>query len=78
MLALLPMLSGLLGLLPAARLDFSALAGVAAVGDGAAMLNGYFPIATLGLCLALVFGLKIFMLGYRVLLFVYHQFWGSS
>ena len=78
LLALLPSISGLLGLLPAATLNLSALSNVTSIGAQAAMLNGYFPVGTIGTCLGVVKGLKVFMLGYRALLFIYHQFWGSN
>jgi len=71
--------TGLLNIAPAATIDVAALATntgtVAALGG---TLNGYFPIATLGVCLGIVFGLKVFMFGYRLVLFIWHQFWGSS
>jgi hypothetical protein len=77
-LAMLPALTGLLSLLPSVILDLTSLQAVGSIGSTAGMLNGYFPVATLGMCMGLVLGLKGFMLGYRVILFVYHQIWGSS
>lgn len=72
-------LTGLLNIAPTAAIDVSALAAntgtVAALGG---TLNGYFPLVTLGVCLGIVFGLKVFMFGYRLVLFIWHQFWGSS
>lgn len=71
--------TGLLNIAPTASIDVGALAAntgtVAALGG---TLNGYFPLVTLGVCIGVVFGLKVFMLGYRLVLFIWHQFWGSS
>jgi len=41
-------------------------------------MNGYFPVTVLGLCLVLLVSLKVFMLGWRLIVFVYHQFWGAD
>lgn len=78
LLALIPMLTGMLGAIPASTVDLGSLAVVVRIADSAAMLNGFFPVATLGTCLGLIFGLKTFMFGYRIVLFVFHQFWGSD
>jgi hypothetical protein len=48
-----------------------------AIGGYAALWNGYFPVATLATCLAAVLGVKVFLSAWRVVLFTYHQFWGS-
>jgi hypothetical protein len=72
-------LTGLLNIAPVAAIDVSGLAvNVSTVAGLAGTLNGYFPLVTLGVCLGIVFGLKVFMLGYRLVLFVWHQFWGAS
>ena len=72
-------ITGLLNIAPTAAIDVSGLAvNVSTVSGLAGTLNGYFPLMTLGVCLGVVFGLKVFMLGYRLVLFVWHQFWGSS
>lgn len=49
-----------------------------ALGSMAALGNGYFPVVTLAVCLALVLGLKVVLLGWRFIVFVYHQFWGAD
>ncbi len=72
-------ISGMLSLAPSWQVDLSPLANaVHDFGHKAATFNGYFPLITLGLCLAIVFGLKAGMFGWRLILFIYHQFWGSS
>jgi hypothetical protein len=72
-------LTGLLNLAPTTSIDVSGLtANVGTVASLAGTLNGYFPLFTLGMCLGVVFGLKVFMFGYRLVLFIWHQFWGSS
>jgi len=48
------------------------------LGSMAAVGNGYFPVVVLGVCLTLVLGLKVALLGWRVVLFIWHQFWGSD
>jgi len=48
------------------------------VGGMAGALNGYVPVALLGLCLVLLLSLKVFMLGWRLIVFIYHQFWGAE
>lgn len=71
--------SGLLNIVPQATIDVSSLtANASAVAGLAGTLNGYFPLVTLGVCIGIVIALKAFMLLYRVVLFVWHQFWGSS
>lgn len=71
--------TGLLNIAPVASIDVSALAVNASTVAGlGGTLNGYFPVVTLGVCLGIVFGLKVFMLGYRLVLFIFHQFWGAS
>lgn len=48
------------------------------LGALAAVGNGYFPVVVTGVCLVLVLSLKVALLAWRVVLFVYHQFWGSN
>ena len=72
-------LAGLLNIVPVASIDVSGLTVNASMVAGlAGTLNGYFPLVTLGVCLGVVFALKLFMLGYRLVLFIFHQFWGAS
>lgn len=70
--------AGFLTLLPAWEADTSSFSQIAAVMAGFGGMNGFFPVATLGICLGLVMGLKLFMLWYRFAFFVYHQIWGSD
>lgn len=48
------------------------------VGAMAGALNGHLPVAVAGVCLVLLLALKVFLLGWRALVFIYHQFWGSQ
>jgi hypothetical protein len=41
-------------------------------------MNAYFPVSVLLGCLVLLLSLKVFLLGWRVVVFIYHQFWGSN
>ncbi|QIK83530.1 hypothetical protein [Sanguibacter sp. HDW7] len=43
----------------------------ASVGSMASAGNGYFPVRVLGICLALVLGLKVALLAWRGVVFVY-------
>lgn len=56
--------------------DFTAVG--TQVGNACAMLGGYVPIATLGLCLGTVLTVKVFTSGWTVLLWAWHQIWGSQ
>ncbi len=49
-----------------------------AIGAMASRANGYFPVAVLGWCLVLVLSLKVLLFGWRVIVFIYHQVWGSN
>lgn len=40
--------------------------------------NGYFPVVVTGVCVAFIIGLKVAFLAWRMVLFIYHQFWGSD
>lgn len=70
--------AGFLSLTPSVSFSAESLLPIAAAVQGVGAANEYFPVHTLGLCLGVVFGLKVLMLGYRLVLFIYHQFWGSS
>lgn len=48
------------------------------VGGMAGALNGYAPVALIGMSLVLLLSLKVFLLGWRVVVFIYHQFWGAD
>ena len=65
--------------LPPYTLDTTAInANAEQVGAWASALNGYAPIGQLGLVLGLLVGLKLALLAWQAVLFIYHQFWGSS
>jgi len=68
-----------LGLLPTWTVPATPFATTSySLGSMASMGNGYFPVAVLGVCIALVLALKVVLLGWRVVVFIYHQFWGSD
>ncbi len=70
---------GLLSLVPMWAPDADALdTGGMTVGSFASAMNGYFPVTVLGVCLGLVFGFKAVLWVWRIAVFIYHQFWGSS
>lgn len=72
-------LTGMLNLAPTWTFDMSGIStNAGSIAGLVSAWNGYFPVVTFGTCLGLVFGFKVGMLGWRFILFVYHQFWGSS
>lgn len=69
---------GLFEPLPVHPVDTSVIEGqTSQIGAMASALNGYAPIGLLGACLAVLLTLKVALLAWRGVLFVYHQFWGS-
>lgn len=68
------LLSGFLSLFPPMAWNLTAATAIGNVAARAGLWNGYFPVQTLALCLGLVLTLRVFMSGYRLVLFVYHQF----
>jgi hypothetical protein len=70
---------GFLALLPNYTPDTSALVtSGASVGSWASILNGYVPVQLLGWCLVFLLGIKVVLVAWDGILFVYHQIWGSS
>lgn len=68
-----------LGLVPQWEPPTEALAASSSsLGASAARANGYFPVVTLGACLVLVLGFKVFLIVWRLVVFIYHQIWGSD
>ena len=62
----------LVGLIPSWSPPVDVFTGFAStLGAAAAKGNGYFPVAVLGVCVGMIFGLKIALLVWRVILFVY-------
>jgi hypothetical protein len=60
------------GLIPSWSPPTEALASTSSsFGSMAAKGNGYFPVAILGVCLVLIFGLKLALLLWRLVIFVY-------
>lgn len=77
--ALVGILEGLVSPLPTYTLDTASFNTTAvSVGSIASVLNGYAPIAQVGIGLAVVLGLKLALLTWQVVVFIYHQFWGSN
>lgn len=48
------------------------------VGSMVGALDGYAPVAVIGVSLVLLLSLKVGLLGWRLVVFVYHQFWGAD
>jgi hypothetical protein len=72
--ALVAMMRGILDLVPVWELDAAALATSGqTVGSFAGMLSGYFPVATLAFSLLTILGFKVFMSGWRLIVFVYDK-----
>ena len=70
---------GFTSLLPSYKVDSSAFGATAGqVGSFAGGLDGFAPIGDLGLALMLIVGLKLALMTWNLVLFIYHQFWGSS
>lgn len=70
---------GLVGNLPTYTLDLSQVQQDASqIGAWASALNGYAPIVQLGAAIGILLGLKLALLGWHTVVFIYHQFWGSS
>lgn len=48
------------------------------VGAMASALNGYVPITQIGAALLVLLSLKLALLAWQTIVFIYHQFWGSN
>lgn len=69
----------IVGLLPAWVVPVPALSAMSGfVGDAAARADGYFPVLTTIVCAGVVLTVRVGLLAWRVVIFVYHQFWGSN
>jgi len=76
---LLGVLRGLLQPLPEQTVDVSQWsAGASSIGAYASALNGYAPIASVGVGLGVALGTKAALLVWQGAVWVYHQFWGSN
>lgn len=68
-----------LGLIPTWQPPADAFSSTSiSLGSIAGTGNGWFPVVTLGVCLVFILALKVFLLGWRVVVFIYHQVWGSN
>ena len=81
--ALLKIISGIVrgfaSMLPTHHVDTAALGEtVGQIGAYAGALDGYAPMTQLGLALAFLVTLKLALMAWNVILFIYHQFWGSA
>ena len=68
---LLTVISGVFSLVPAYSLPGSMSDFGASVGSWVSTANGFFPVVALGACLAILLVAQVFVLAYRVLVFVY-------
>jgi len=68
---LLTIVGGLIGLFPAYSLPGSMTGFGSTLGSTFATLNGVFPVQTLGVCLAAVMGLWLFLTAWDAIIFVY-------
>lgn len=48
------------------------------VGENAQRLNGWFPVATLAICIGILLAVQAITTVWGFVLWLYHQFWGSS
>lgn len=71
--ALLALVEGVLSLFPTFTAPTLAPIG-GAIGSALSTAAGWFPVATLGACLAAVFAVRLFMVGFNVVMWVYRQF----
>lgn len=70
---------GMASVLPRHTFDVTAMADTfGQVASYAGGLNGYAPVLQLGLAVGLLASLKLALMAWNVVLFIYHQFWGSS
>lgn len=77
--AVLAIFRALVAPLPVYTLDTAAMSAQSSqVGALAMTLNGYAPVSQLAIALGLLGGLKLALLAWQGVVFVYHQFWGSS
>lgn len=71
--ALFAVLGALLGLLPAWSFDTGFSDAVSALTQGVQIANAFFPVQTLGICLASVFVLRAAMGGWVVAVWLYEK-----
>lgn len=71
---LVAVFEGILALLPTMALPAAIMQNASAVGQTAAGLNGVLPVTTLGLCLAVVVAVRLFILLWAVVVWIYERF----
>jgi hypothetical protein len=70
---------GLVSLLPASPVNPDEVGdSFYSVGGMASALNGYVPILALAAGITVLIGFRLALLLWQGIMFVYHQFWGSS
>lgn len=67
------LLGALLGLLPAWSFDTGFSDAASALTQGVQIANAFFPVQTLGICLAAVLGLRAAMGGWQVAVWLYDK-----
>lgn len=65
------MFTGVIGLLPAWAPPDSITNFGESVGSAVAGVNGVFPVVTLGICIAMMIGVRLFVLAWGLLIWVY-------
>lgn len=68
---LLALVTGIIGLLPSFTLPGSMSDFGTGFGSSLSTLNGLFPVVTLGVCLAAVLGVRLFIAAFNLVVFVY-------
>lgn len=70
-------LLAVLDLFPIVNLDGLAGFGVS-IGSGLATANTYFPVGLLGVCLGVVLAVRLGLIGWQFVMFVYRNFPGKA
>lgn len=73
-LVLKTVFEGVLGLLPTMSLPAGLTDSMAGIGTRAAALDGIVPVYVLGVCIAAVIGVKLALLAWGVIVFIYDRF----
>lgn len=69
---------GLFALVPAVDIGLGLFEQAYQVGTWFTALNRYVPMGAVIGVLFMLLALKLFLFGWRVVIWIYHQFWGSS
>lgn len=71
-------INALLGLMPDYVLPENTDGDKYSIGSYAAYANSVFPLATLVQITGLAIGLRALLQGWELIVWIYHQFWGSA